>query len=648
MLVPLCLSTPLCFCSALLLCVATTLLTFASQASARSTVEHQTYASAAVKDAASAGASWTFQELPSFLTLASFLTPAVSALTLYKARHLIANKKQQQQKQLTSDPVPSLTQSTSPSSRTAKSFDTPSLTKSSLEHQSTVTPAPNTDSDVLIVGAGVAGASLALSLARHSPSLRITLVERSYAEPHRIVGELLQPAGVETAKALRIDDALEGFDAQTITGYGVLLKGELIHLAYPSFDQRQQQKQQKQLHQQTSSKIQVTGRSFHNGRFLMRLRHLCRQQANITMIEASVNGVVRQPDSTSTSQQQQRIIGVSYRDNETKQNITRTASLTVICDGCFSTLRNSLQPKQDPQPEQTQQQQAQPLFMTKSRFLGLILRDCPLPIENSGHCILADPTPILAYPISSTEVRVLIDFPHDVPTGEALHEDLTQRVLPQLPACMHESFTQSVARREFACMPNRSMPAHAAQRYDASPGAILLGDSLNMRHPLTGGGMTVALSDVYSLSQHLLRDVVSFADTDSLDRSMQHHYSSRCAPVKTINILADALYDVFCARHPELRSACFAYLSAPYRSAGPISLLSGMSQSQLLLCAHFFAVAFFGIGKFMLPVPSMRGALTSVKVLRQAVNIITPLFVAQNNCLPMRVFASIVRTMFWV
>ena len=28
------------------------------------------------------------------------------------------------------------------------------------------------------------------------------------------------------------------------------------------------------------------------------------------------------------------------------------------------------------------------------------------------------------------------------------------------------------------------------------PGVLLLGDALNMRHPLTGGGMSVALNDV--------------------------------------------------------------------------------------------------------------------------------------------------------
>ena len=46
-----------------------------------------------------------------------------------------------------------------------------------------------------------------------------------------------------------------------------------------------------------------------------------------------------------------------------------------------------------------------------SCFVGLILENCQLPFENHGHVILADPSPILFYPISSTEVRCLVDVP---------------------------------------------------------------------------------------------------------------------------------------------------------------------------------------------------------------------------------------------
>jgi squalene monooxygenase len=37
-------------------------------------------------------------------------------------------------------------------------------------------------------------------------------------------------------------------------------------------------------------------------------------------------------------------------------------------------------------------------------------------------------------------------------------------------------------------------------------GAILLGDAFNMRHPLTGGGMTVVLNDVILLRE-MLKDI---------------------------------------------------------------------------------------------------------------------------------------------
>ena len=46
-----------------------------------------------------------------------------------------------------------------------------------------------------------------------------------------------------------------------------------------------------------------------------------------------------------------------------------------------------------------------------SFFVGLVLENCQLPFANHGQFILADPSPILFYPISSTEVRCLVDVP---------------------------------------------------------------------------------------------------------------------------------------------------------------------------------------------------------------------------------------------
>jgi len=52
---------------------------------------------------------------------------------------------------------------------------------------------------------------------------------------------------------------------------------------------------------------------------------------------------------------------------------------------------------------------------------------------------------------------------------------------------------------------------YSAKNYTASPyptpGAFMIGDSLNMRHAVTGGGMTVGLSDVVLL-RDLLRPIL--------------------------------------------------------------------------------------------------------------------------------------------
>lgn len=46
-----------------------------------------------------------------------------------------------------------------------------------------------------------------------------------------------------------------------------------------------------------------------------------------------------------------------------------------------------------------------------SCFVGLVLENCELPYINHGHVILGDPSPILFYQISSTEIRCLVDVP---------------------------------------------------------------------------------------------------------------------------------------------------------------------------------------------------------------------------------------------
>ncbi len=69
--------------------------------------------------------------------------------------------------------------------------------------------APASPYDVIIVGAGIAGASLASALG--NAGRRILLIERDLGEPNRIVGELLQPGGVDRLKELGLAGIYSSF-----------------------------------------------------------------------------------------------------------------------------------------------------------------------------------------------------------------------------------------------------------------------------------------------------------------------------------------------------------------------------------------------------------------------------------------------------
>ena len=59
------------------------------------------------------------------------------------------------------------------------------------------------NAEVIIIGCGVVGSALGISLARDGR--KVTIIERDMREPDRIVGELLQPGGVEVLKKLNLE-----------------------------------------------------------------------------------------------------------------------------------------------------------------------------------------------------------------------------------------------------------------------------------------------------------------------------------------------------------------------------------------------------------------------------------------------------------
>lgn len=446
------------------------------------------------------------------------------------------------------------------------------------------------EADVIIVGAGVAGAALANTLGKDGRRVRV--IERDLTEPDRIVGELLQPGGYLKLIELGLQDCVEEIDAQRVFGYALFKDGKNTKLSYPleKFDS------------------DVAGRSFHNGRFIQRMREKAATLPNVQLEQGTV---------TSLLEEKGTIRGVNYKTKD-GETMTAYAPLTIVCDGCFSNLRRSLcTPKVD----------------VPSCFVGLLLEDCELPFANHGHVVLADPSPILFYRISSTEIRCLVDVPgQKVPSisnGE-MAKYLKTVVAPQIPPELYDGFIAAINKGNIRTMPNRSMPAAP----HPTPGALLMGDAFNMRHPLTGGGMTVALSDIVVL-RDLLRPLHDLNDAATLCKYLESFYTLRKPVASTINTLAGALYRVFCASpdqaRKEMRDACFDYLSlGGVCSSGPVSLLSGLNPRPLSLVCHFFAVAIFGVGRLLLPFPSPKRVWIGARIISGASGIIFPIIKAEG------------------
>jgi squalene monooxygenase len=426
--------------------------------------------------------------------------------------------------------------------------------------------------DICIIGAGMAGATIAAYLA--PKGIKIALIDHCYKEKKRIVGELLQPGAVLSLEQMGLGYLLDGFNAQPVDGYALLQGDEKITIPYPEH---------------------YKGMGLHNGRFLQQIRASALQNESVTQIHGKALQLLEN--------ERHEIIGVSYRESITSEIKSIHAPLTITSDGFFSNFRESLSNN-----EKT----------VTSYFIGLILKDCKMPFPKHGHVFLSGPTPFICYPISNHEVRILIDFPGEqLPRKQLLQAHLDANVTPYIPECMLDSYQQALQEGGFKVMPNHYMAAKPIIR----KGAVMLGDALNMRHPLTGGGLTAVFSDIQILSAHLLA-MPDFSNTDLIHEKIEAYYHDRQRANANLNILANALYGVM--SNDLLKTAVFKYLQCGGANAQEsIAILAGLNRNHYSLIKQFFCLAVFGA--YDLVRESSANLPKATKILYDALRIIKPL-----------------------
>ena len=443
------------------------------------------------------------------------------------------------------------------------------------------------EADVVIVGAGILGSALAVALGDQGRS--VILLEKSLKEPDRIVGELLQPGGYQALTQLGLRDCLEDIDAIKVKGYGIRYYEEKVHIPYPS-------NAVDQTILPPSEPLKAEGRSFHHGRFVSKLRAAALSHPNVTVFETEVTSVINADHTV-------QILGVESLTRKTEKDYF-FADLTIISDGYMSKFRKTFSPHAP---------------VARSKFWGMELIDCPLPWPQHGLVCLSNNAPVLFYQIGTHETRVLVDIPDSTPTASisqgGVKAHLRDVVTPTLPSEVQPSFLTALSTDRLRSMPNSFLPPTT----NRTPGLALLGDALNMRHPLTGGGMTVALNDVLLLKSLLSPTTVpDLSNTKLVIKQLRTFHWQRKNLTAVINILAQALYSLFAANDKQLKylqRGCFRYFQLGGNCIdGPVGLLAGIIRSPWTLFYHFFAVALLSIwimyidnGLLLLPVSLFQG-----------------------------------------
>lgn len=394
--------------------------------------------------------------------------------------------------------------------------------------------------DIIVVGAGVAGGIFAAS---QPDDRKILIIERDLHEPDRIVGELMQPGGIMALKQLNLDYLLENIDAQIVNGYNIIKGEEHFTIEYNDVQNG------------------ISGLGLRNGKFLTNIREDLKKRKNVTLIQGNVTELIEQNEA---------VIGVRYVTEDGSTH-AQTANLTLVCDGPMSILREELSKVHK---------------KVSSYFIGLIIRNLQLEHPFYGHMIISGDSPILVYPVETNAYRILIDYPGTKPPriGKKSIENFKEEVIKILPKEMVDAFIKAVEEDHIQVMPNHMMKNQAFQK----EGVALLGDSFNMRHPITGGGMTACFNDIICINKSLTD--VDFDNKEQLQKAVNQYYLQRDKGVETINILANALYKVFVDK--DLKDACFEYLQQGGDQAnGPLAILAGINKDKKSLLKHFYKVS---------------------------------------------------------
>lgn len=351
--------------------------------------------------------------------------------------------------------------------------------------------------DVAIIGGGVAGSALAVTLRR--AGMTVALVEREPAFRDRIRGEAIHPWGVREVEALGLRDLLDEAGA--------------LELPYwTTYRDREASEPYAWTSDVPDSPPELS------------VGHPRLQETLFRAAEAAGVHVFRPATAVPTRADHGWTVAITHDGTETRV----TAPLLVGADGRNSTTRKligAIAPR-DPVHHQ---------------FGGLLLTGVDLP-RDSAHQGYFDGGFAMVFPQQDGKVRAYLAGPN------ALHRELLgpgamQQFIERVAACFPEgAFAHAKPAGPMGFFPNADVPVDPI----AGDGIVLIGDAAGANDPTQGQGLSLVFRDVRTLRDLLAGDAETAPQRFAEARRSYYHvlrtHAAWAAPLLTeTGDAADAL-----------------------------------------------------------------------------------------------------------
>jgi squalene monooxygenase len=390
--------------------------------------------------------------------------------------------------------------------------------------------------DVIVVGGGLSGCALACALS--DGQRRILVLEARAGKNPRFNGELIHPSGVDLLDEIDVLGPLHEAGGADIEGFACVRRTGEPPTLLPYCE---------------VEGSRPLGFAIDHHDLVATLR---KRLAQIPGVELRTGERV-----TDLIRDRDRIAGVVTSSGPVRGH------LVLAADGRHSKIRALVEI-----PER-----ARLLSFTAAA----LLRDCRLPQPGYGHLFLGAWGPILVYPIKrqgaeapSTDCRTCIDLPSELERGkDAVVERLRAEYLSHVPEGVRASLSAALEEGAIEMAANYSISTDTC----TAPGLALVGDSAGCSHPITATGMTIALNDVRLVRRAL--EGVPLKDRERVDEALLGYQTARYRFVRTREVLADAIYEVFRGADDgtrAIREGIFAYWNGSRGARGrSMGLLSG-------------------------------------------------------------------------